>query len=210
MKFKSLEGKRLEDNKLTALLENASGSWTDRFRQTTINHVKRYRPSIPTKSNPRIVDFLGVLLPSRILIPIQIWVNNKPFSVNTINQTILLSLNIFVSPISPTTKELLTKQGPLLLFKIQWIRSIHFSMAISSFKAISPNNHKNKTRRPSGSTALPKKHPNSEKYGGPLVPLLHTVKQTRSWLKPCFLCAIVLVFHTNISLLLRNWPPQWK
>ena len=29
------------------------------------------------------------------------------------------------------------------------------------------------------------------------MPLLHTVKQTRSGLKPCFLCAIVLVFHTN-------------
>ena len=41
-------------------------------------------------------------------------------------------------------------------------------------------------------------------YGVPLVPLLHTVKQTRSGLKPCFLCGIVLVFHTNISLLLRN------
>ena len=52
--------------------------------------------------------------------------------------------------------------------------------------------------------------PKSVFYGGPLVPLLQTVKQTRSWLKPCFLCAIVLVFHANISLLLRNWPPLQK
>ena len=47
-------------------------------------------------------------------------------------------------------------------------------------------------------------------YGGPLVPLPHTLKQTRFLLKRCFLCAIVLVFHTNVSLLLRNWPPSWK
>ena len=30
-------------------------------------------------------------------------------------------------------------------------------------------------------------------YGGPLVPLLHTVKQTPSWIKTCSLCEIVLI-----------------
>ena len=36
-------------------------------------------------------------------------------------------------------------------------------------------------------------------YGGPLVPLLHTVKQTPSWIKTCSLCEIVLIFHTSVS-----------
>ena len=45
-------------------------------------------------------------------------------------------------------------------------------------------------------------------FGGPLVPLLHTVKQTFSWIKTCFLCKIVLIFHTSVSQEPITWSLQ--
>ena len=45
-------------------------------------------------------------------------------------------------------------------------------------------------------------------YGGPLVPLLHTIKQTLSWIKTCFLCKIVLIFHTTVSQEPITWSLQ--
>ena len=45
-------------------------------------------------------------------------------------------------------------------------------------------------------------------FGGSLVPLLHTVKQTLSWIKTCFLCKIVLIFHTTVSQEPITWSLQ--
>ena len=45
-------------------------------------------------------------------------------------------------------------------------------------------------------------------FGGPQVPLLHTVKQTLSGIKTCFLCKIVLIFHTSVSQEPITWSLQ--
>ena len=45
-------------------------------------------------------------------------------------------------------------------------------------------------------------------YGGPLVPLLHTIKQTPSWIKTYSLCEIVLIFHTSVSQEPITWNLQ--
>jgi len=116
MKFKSLEGKRLKDNKLIALLKNASGPWADWFKQTTIKRTLQALP--PTnlneiQSETSWLPWCLAELIELILLPIHIWPNKEPLYIKTVNLTILLlSFNIFESPISLKRKEPSTKQGP--------------------------------------------------------------------------------------------------
>ena len=57
---------------------------------------------------------------------------------------------------------------------------------------------------------IPEERPNLYKLRWPTGVTATHCKTNTFLIKPFFLCAIVLVFHTNISLLLRNWPPPWK